>query len=106
MFNTFNLDQGISPVFAYSSPVANRDKYRRSLSQGKSGEFNNSLNKIINENAAKETEIQKNDRSRQKLAQTKHNKDLRQQIKFAQNIRHQLKSSNLQMDEDYINMYH
>ena len=96
----------MSPIFAYSSPTANRDKYRRSLSQGKTGEFNQSLNKIINENAAKETQIQKNDRSRQKLAQTIHNKDLKQQIKFAQNIRHQLKSSNLQMDEDYINMYH
>lgn len=95
----------MSPASLYSTPaIINRDKYRRSLSQGRSGEFNKNLNRIIDENKRKESEIQMNDRLAQKLAQTKHKKDLAEQIKYAQDIKHQLKTSNLQMDEEYINM--
>lgn len=102
---SIHKNSNMSPAFLYSTPtILNRDKYRRSLSQGRSGEFNQTLNKIINDNARKEDEIQRNNRLSQKIAQSKHNKELLEQIKYAQNIKNQLKTSNMQMDEEYINM--
>lgn len=90
----------------YASLGANRDKekYRRSVSQMRSTQFNDNLAKIFHENISKEHEIEKKQKLMEQMAQNRHRNELWQQVKQSNDLKTQLARSNMLMDEEYINM--
>jgi len=84
--------------------IADKHKYRRSISNKRSQNFTSNLTQLLNENKKKELEIQREEKIRMRKTQTKQRNDLRKQIQLAKDFKRQLNKSEKLMDEEYIKM--